>query len=211
MKYYFKHGTLALSVFRGKSIVNTKRFGIDIDGTLTCPSTFVPFINESFNMNITLDDMKEYDLLPLLGITEKEFWEWMDEKEPIIYKDAPLAQNAKAVIDDWKHHHQLIYISARRDHLLDVTRTWFRHNSVHYHNIDLIGSHNKLAAVKKHQIDLFFEDKHDNACDISEECKIPVLLFNTPYNQDPIPKDVIRVNNWLEAKQWVHYWFHKGD
>ncbi|MFC4320796.1 hypothetical protein [Litchfieldia salsa] len=183
-----------------------KKFGIDIDGTLTSPSTFVPYINESFNMNITIDDMKEYNLLPLLGINEKQFWEWMDKKEPIIYKDSPLASHAKMVIDEWKELHDLIYISARRNHLFDITESWFKENSISYQHIELIGSHDKISAVQKHGIDLFFEDKHDNACDISEECKIPVILFNTPYNQDPIPKNVIRVNNWLEAKQWVSNW-----
>jgi len=31
-------------------------------------------------------------------------------------------------------------------------------------------------------------------------------LFNTPYNQDPIPKGVVRVNNWYEANTWVKNW-----
>ena len=35
---------------------------------------------------------------------------------------------------------------------------------------------------------------------IHEQCHIPVLLFNTPYNQDPIPDGVIRVHNWNEAR-----------
>ena len=183
-----------------------KRFGIDIDGTVTCPTTFVPHINESFNLGITLDDMKEYDLCPLLGITEQEFWKWMDEKEPTIYSTAPLAPFAKKVLDTWKNKHELVYISARRNHLTDITYKWFKDYDIHYNKIDLIGSHNKLAAVKQHKIDLFFEDKHDNACDISEEYKIPVILFNTPYNQDPIPTNVIRVNDWNEAKNWVDKW-----
>jgi uncharacterized protein len=41
---------------------------------------------------------------------------------------------------------------------------------------------------------------------ISEELSIPVLLFNTPYNQKPIPEGVIRVNNWMEADEWVQHW-----
>ena len=184
----------------------TKRFGIDIDGTITCPSTFVPYINESFKKNITLNDIKEYDLTPLLEITEQQFWSWMDEKEPIIYKNAPLASGVKNVIEEWKNIYNLIYISARRDHLLDLTYEWFKENSLGFHHIDLIGTHNKLKTIKKYNIDLFFEDKHDNACDISEEFNIPVILFNTPYNQDPVPKNVVRVNNWIEAKKWVDNW-----
>ena len=37
------------------------RFGIDIDGTVTCPSTLIPHINKQYNINITLDDVCEYD------------------------------------------------------------------------------------------------------------------------------------------------------
>lgn len=35
-----------------------KRFGIDIDGTVTCPTSLIPFINKDFSLNITLDDIK---------------------------------------------------------------------------------------------------------------------------------------------------------
>jgi hypothetical protein len=55
-------------------------------------------------------------------------------------------------------------------------------------------------------VEIFFEDKHDNAVMIHEECQIPVILFDTPYNQDPIPNGVIRVNNWREANKWVENW-----
>ncbi|HZG73794.1 MAG TPA: hypothetical protein VEY51_19840, partial [Chondromyces sp.] len=54
--------------------------------------------------------------------------------------------------------------------------------------------------------DIFFEDKHDNAVMIHEELNIPVILFNTPYNQDPIPPGVIRVSSWSEAEKWVQHW-----
>ena len=33
------------------------RFGIDIDGTVTCPATLIPHINKQYNINITLDDV----------------------------------------------------------------------------------------------------------------------------------------------------------
>ncbi|WP_338379247.1 hypothetical protein, partial [Enterococcus faecium] len=55
---------------RGELIHMKKRFGIDIDGTVTCPSSMVPFLNEAFNLNITLDDVKQYDLMPLVSVSE---------------------------------------------------------------------------------------------------------------------------------------------
>lgn len=183
-----------------------KRFGIDIDGTVTCPSSLVPYINKAFNMNITLDDIKQYDLNPLVEVTEAEFAEWFEKNEPVIYAESPLAKGAYPILNEWKNDHELYFISARSSHLLDVTEKWFTENDLTYHHIELIGTHHKVEAAKKYQVDVFFEDKHDNAVMIHEECQIPVILFNTPYNQDPIPQGVIRVNDWHEANAWIQNW-----
>ncbi|MCY7932341.1 hypothetical protein MOB84_21640, partial [Bacillus inaquosorum] len=64
--------------------------------------------------------------------------------------------------------------------------------------------HHKVEAVKKYNIDLFFEDHHGNAMMIAKEADIPVILFNSPYNQLPIDSNIIRVSNWLEAVQWIN-------
>ncbi|GGJ62932.1 putative nucleotidase YqfW [Anoxybacillus voinovskiensis] len=180
-----------------------KRLGIDIDGTVTCPSTFIPYLNRTFQKQLTLADITQYNLAPLYDTTEEEIDRWMEQYEAMIYKEAPLAPNALEVIDSWKQQYELFYISARGKHLYDITEQWFQKHGVHYHHIELIGSHDKIEAVKTYNIAAFFEDKYDNACDIGEQCNIPVILFDTPYNQGPLPKQVIRVKTWLEAKQHI--------
>lgn len=187
-----------------------KRFGIDIDGTVTCPSALVPFINEGFGLNITLEDVKEYDLNKVVKVSEEKFAKWFIENEPMMYEQSPLAEGADQVLNTWKKEHELFFISARGPKLLDDTKKWFKKNDLYYHHIELIGSHDKVATAKRHKVDIFLEDKHDNAVMIHEECNIPVLLFNTPYNQDPIPNGVIRVNNWFEANNWVNNWIKKS-
>ncbi|MDR4948609.1 5' nucleotidase, NT5C type [Neobacillus cucumis] len=188
-----------------------KRFGIDIDGTVTSPASLLPFINKAFNLNILYEDVNQYELTPFVNVGEKEFAEWFTENEPMIYKGSPPATGAIQVLKKWNLKHALFFISARGPHLLDVTEEWFYQNGLTFHHIELIGSHNKVETVKKHNIDIFFEDKHDNAVMIHEECGIPVLLFDTPYNQDPIPKGVIRVKNWKEANEWVENWLKKSE
>ncbi|MEW9196895.1 hypothetical protein [Bacillus velezensis] len=180
------------------------RLGIDIDGTVTAQDTFVPYLNRSFHLSITLDDMTDYDLTKLLNITDEEFWEWMNVHEAAIYKEAKLAEFAKQALDGLKEEHRLIYITARRGHLEDVTLDWFANRDIHYDHIELVGSHHKVEAVKKHGIDLFFEDHHGNATMIAKEAGIPVILFNSPYNQLPIDSNIIRVQNWLEAVAWIN-------
>jgi uncharacterized protein len=187
-----------------------KRFGIDIDGTVTSPDSLVPYINEFFNLELTLNDITRYELTEVLNITPKEFADWFNKAEPTIYKKSPLAKGAKPVLDQWKEIHELYFISARKKDLIEVTKEWFNTQELMYHHIELIGSHNKVSTAKKYNVDIFFEDKHDNAVAIHEQLNIPVILFNTPYNQDPIPKGVIRVNNWEEANQWVSDWLKEN-
>lgn len=189
------------------------RFGIDIDGTVTSPTSLLPHINEAFNSTLTLDDIKEYDLTTALPHLPKgEFFEWFLEAEPKIYATSPISENAKNILDRWKEHYELYFISARGENVRNVTHDWFAEHAIAYDHIELIGTHKKIETAKRHQVDLFFEDKHDNAVEISEELDIPVILFDTPYNRLPTPKNVVRVYNWLEAEQWVEKEFalHRG-
>jgi len=188
-----------------------KRIGLDIDGTITSPSTFIPYLNKHFNKTLTLDDLTEYDLTSVLDITEKQFWEWMEHHEGIIYQEAKLAPYAENTLHDWTKSHELIYITARRNHLADITTNWFTTNAIPFDHIELVGKHDKLDAVREHQLDIFFEDKHDNAVAISEEFNIPVILLDTPYNRLPAPKSVIRAHNWVEAKEWVDNWLKENS
>lgn len=186
-----------------------KRFGIDIDGTVTSPASLIPFLNDAFGTNIKYEDITQYELTPFVNVTEDELAKWFEENEPRIYKGSPIAQGAKTVLSKWAKQHELFFISARGPQLLEVTKEWFQEQGLTFDHIELIGSHDKIAAAKKYQVEIFFEDKHDNAVMIHEECRIPVILFDTPYNQDPLPDGVIRVNNWLEAGQWVDQWLKK--
>ncbi|KHF41851.1 nucleotidase [Halalkalibacter okhensis] len=183
-----------------------KRMGLDIDGTVTDPNTFIPYLNKHFKKSLTLDDLTEYDLTSVLNITEEQFWKWMGEHEGLIYKEAELAAHAELTLHEWTKHHDLIYITARRSHLAEITQNWFMTKAVPYDHIELVGKHDKLDAVREHQLDIFFEDKHDNAVAIAEEFNIPVILMDTPYNRLPSPNNVIRANDWVEAKRWVDNW-----
>jgi uncharacterized HAD superfamily protein len=187
-----------------------RKLGIDIDGTITCPTSFIPYINKSFNLNLSLKDLTVYDLSSIIGISSSDFNTWMKANESDIYSNAKMIdEHVMSVLNTWSQAHQLIYISARNNQYFDVTQSWFKQREVPFHHIELIGKHDKLDAVKQHEIEVFFEDKHDNACEISEECNIPVLLFNTPYNQDPVPKNVFRMNSWQEAQNWVDQYFNE--
>jgi len=183
------------------------RLGIDIDGTVTCPTSLLPHINEQFGCNLVLEDIKEYDLTKAFDVDEKEFFKWYRQAESVIYRTSPAQEYAKNILSDWQKSFELFYISARGENVFDCTVEWFEREEIPFDHIELIGSHHKIEAAKKFAVDCFFEDKHDNAVDIHEELDIPVLLFDTPYNRFPIPEGVIRVNDWNEANEWVQRLF----
>lgn len=185
------------------------RFGIDIDGTVTCPSTLIPHINKQYNVNITLDDVCEYDFLSAFPhpVDRKVFNTWFKENEAFMYEVSEAAKDAKDILDSWQNTYELFYISARGENVTDITLNWFKTQAIPYHHIELIGSHDKLAVAKKHSVEAFFEDKHDNAVMLAEELKIPVVLFDTPYNRLAVPDNVVRVYNWQEANQFITNYF----
>jgi len=185
-----------------------KRFGIDIDGTVTRADSLLPYINRQFQLNLGLNDITEYDLTVATKTTQEEFGSWFYGVEAEIYENSALNDFAKETLTSWSSDHDLIYISARRSNLLTETTNWFHRHELPFHLVDLIGSHYKIEAAKKHQVDIFFEDKHDNAVMLHEQLNIPVILFDTPYNRLPIPEGVIRVSNWKEAQHWVNNWIH---
>ena len=184
------------------------RFGIDIDGTVTRPDTLLPYLNKDFGLQLTLSDIVQYDIASIIKIDHQKMGEWFIKNEVQIYQESPLYEGAKETISSWTSIGQLFFISARKDYLLSLTKEWFYKNQIPFDHILLVGSHNKISIIKEYKIDIFLEDKHDNAVQIGEECKIPVLLFNSSYNQGNVPSNVIRVNNWVEAQRWVEQYYY---
>ncbi|WP_139491334.1 5' nucleotidase, NT5C type [Brevibacillus dissolubilis] len=182
---------------------NSLTIGIDIDGTVTHPASIVPLMNQAFGKNLTLDDCFDYNLALVYNITEAEFLQWLETYGEELYRTAPVHGQADEFLRRWYDTHKLVYISAREEKHMDATQSWFSQYNIPYHEIDLVGTHDKLAAARKWQVDLFLEDRLENAVQLSEELSIPVVLFDTPYNRKPLPKLVHRVQTWPEVHELI--------
>ncbi|MGE7271571.1 5' nucleotidase, NT5C type [Brevibacillus panacihumi] len=181
--------------------------GIDIDGTVTSPSSIVPLMNECFGKNLRYEDCLEYNLANIYKITDEEFADWLDQYGERLYHEAPVHGNADQILRSWHQEHKLIYISAREDRHREVTLNWFSRYHIPYDEVDLIGSHDKLASARKWEVNLFLEDRLENALQLSEELEIPVFLFDTPYNQGVLPDFIHRVYTWEEVNHKVKQLF----
>lgn len=177
--------------------------GIDIDGTVTSPSSIVPLMNESFGRNLRYEDCLEYNLANIYNITDEEFADWLDQYGERLYNEAPVHGIADQILRSWHQEHKLIYISAREDRHREVTLNWFSRYHIPYDEVDLIGSHDKLASARKWEVNLFLEDRLENALQLSEELEIPIFLFDTPYNQGTLPDLIHRVYTWEEVNDKI--------
>jgi uncharacterized HAD superfamily protein len=59
----------------------------------------------------------------------------------------------------------------------------------------------KLEDCINNNIDLMIEDHHDLSLELSQ--RIPVLLFDYPYNAHINVNNITRVKNWLEVKKII--------
>ncbi|WP_315969547.1 5' nucleotidase, NT5C type [Rubeoparvulum massiliense] len=183
-----------------KKVKNGLRLGIDIDGTITDPTTFIPYLNRAFRKRLTFDQVTEYDLAQVYGIDKEIMDRWFNHNVATIYANSPLLPEAYLRLKEWEPYHQLIFISARDQNHAPLTKRWLQQHQIPYDDLECIGSHNKIETAKAHQVDIFFEDKYDNAVDLAEALDIPVFLFDTPYNQGPLPKQVQRVSSWHDVQ-----------
>lgn len=177
--------------------------GIDIDGTVTCPSSLLPHLNQAFGKNLSLADCLEYDLANVYGVPAPEMNEWFDKNSDMLCRVAPVHGKADLVLRSWYQKHQLVYISARQLADWEATLHWFQTRDIPHHQIELIGSHDKVAAAKRWKVDMFIEDRLENALQLAEELHIPVYLFDTPYNQAKLPDLVHRIYDWREVEKAV--------
>lgn len=182
------------------------KIGIDIDGTITVGEWIIAPLNEGLNINLKYEDLTTYDCYNFIDLPKETVDNWFRDNEAFLYKNPLIREHAIETIEQWKEENEIFLISARAMTAFDITKGWLDESKVSYNKLDLIGSHDKIAACKKYGIEIFMEDRLENAIDISRECNIPVILFDTPYNRVPLPKNVIRVFDWNEARVWVENW-----
>lgn len=182
------------------------KIGIDIDGTITEGDWLIKPLNEWLDSDIKYEDLIEYDCSHIIDRPKEEIDAWFRDNGINLYKDPLTRTGSVEAIAEWNKENEVFLISAREKEAIEVTETWLGENKVVYGTLELLGSHDKIAACKKYGVEIFMEDRLENALDISRECNIPVILFDCPYNRVELPENVIRVYNWAEAKNWVDNW-----
>ena len=169
-----------IRMFKGR-IMTKIRFGVDIDGTITRPDTILPYINKDFKTELKLEDITEYNIRKFVDVDEQTMYQWFRSNEEIIYRNSPLKDDSKQILNTWAEQlAELFFISARNASLMDITKEWFIYHQLTYSHLELIGSHNKIETIRAYHKELQ-QAKQTNsisqlAASIAHEIRNPITV-----------------------------------
>jgi len=181
---------------------------IDLDEVLcNFIEKFLLFHNRIKNTNFKFEQVKEYHMNKLWGVSReeivKELKEYYDSKE---FENLSIIPGAKKAIDILSKNNELIIITARPNFLKEKTEIWINKNFPNkFSTIYLTneGTHNEPTEKKvdlclKLGIKLVIEDSLENAIDCAK-AGMKVFLLNKPWNQcENLPENINRVYSWEE-------------
>lgn len=188
-------------------------FGIDIDGVLTDEgpdenSIWQQKLNEFLDREISLKE-NTYDLRKAFAISDQELNNFIEQKIKDVYNSVEPVAKAKEILKQLsKAGHRLILITARGAEHRSLTEKWLKNNNIPFD--ELHHAKAKAPIAVKKEIDLFIDDKQENALEVASE-NIPVILVSKYHNNNfQGHKQITKVNNWDEIKENINLFFSKN-
>lgn len=175
---------------------------IDIDGTITNPYHFIPYLNDMYNKKITEEDCVTHKLEELYQIELDDLLQSFHTDFIHAYKEANVVDGAKEVIKELNENHNLYFVTARSEILKDITTGWLSDNDLGYIDVHLLGSDYKVSKAKELECNIFIEDNPSNAEQLASE-GLTVLLLDNNYNKNIENENIIRVKNWDDIKAFI--------
>jgi len=79
----------------------------------------------------------------------------------------------------------------------DFTREWLLNNNIYFDKL-IVNSVDKVNICKANHINVFIDDNYETCKNVFEELNIPVLMFQTKYNEIFSDFNFECVKNWEE-------------
>lgn len=179
---------------------------IDIDGTITEPYYFLELTNKYFNKNIKKEQVTQYALDKVFGVTMEAFDVFYEKYKYELHSTQTIRSQCREVLDRLSHQNNLYIISAREKSMESFTCKFLKDNLIPFDEIYLLGSHNKLAKAKELNSHIFIEDSYSNAKYLAES-GFKVLLLDTYYNRYEDMENIIRVQDWKDIEKYIDEMF----
>jgi uncharacterized HAD superfamily protein len=183
------------------------RIGIDFDEVIADSlEALVTIHNNRHGTAFKKEDVTSYSLRESYGGKKEE---WDATFAAFLSTDHlsqlnPMADVISAMDTLKKHGHELYIVTARTDHGLAAAELWLKthlpktFNGIH-HTEPLATNpevkKKKAEICKENGIELMIDD-HRGVAEECAEAGIRVFLFNYPWNQGDLPKNIERVFSW---------------
>lgn len=189
------------------------RIGVDFDDVLIdMNGALMRFHNETFGTNYSIRELQTFDLEKIWNCTRLE----MTERMRLFYRThdpravTPI-QGAVEILNRLKADHSLFIITGRPHSVEEKTRATMAHHypgifkEVHFTNFfaERTAAKTKAQFCRELGIELFIDDHHGWSHQIAE-AGIDALLFDAPWNQEPITHEKVkRIRHWDEVHAFV--------
>lgn len=161
-----------------------KNICIDIDGTITDPYFFVPYLNKITGIDLKIEDYISNDWTITYGPEFEEEYKNFDKNYSNLYLEADLLPNSKGVIHMIEKVANVYFVTARDKEIENITKKWLTKNNLD--NIELYslnGNGGKVSMAKKLNCDVFIEDDPQNLENLfMSGCE--VIIMDTNYNRN---------------------------
>lgn len=182
--------------------MNKFGIGIDIDGTLTDPSYFIPHLNKYFKKEINVQEPHIYDYAELYNTTPEEIRHYFTHINPTLMFESHLLDYAKETVLDLSQKNNVYIITARKSELYDKTRAWLDKRGLGSIELLCLGTPDKSPVAKELSVKYFLEDHPTASIEIAN-ADIDVVLMDAPYNKETAHQKIERVYNWMQAREWL--------
>ncbi len=185
-----------------------KNIGFDLDDVLLNFSDALrEHMNRKYEMNVQRYELKTFYIEEFFGISPEETRRAID----VFFfhddhaKSMPM-EGAREVVEELSKDNKLFIVTAKPNTLEQQTIGWLdKHypgifEQVHFANFFGTGieRRKKSDICRELNLDIFIDDSLDNAIDVAG-AGIPVLLFDSPWNQiENLPPLVLRVYSWSD-------------
>ncbi|WP_366921480.1 hypothetical protein MFMK1_001880 [Metallumcola ferriviriculae] len=176
------------------------KIGVDIDGVINDILTIcVEKLNQHLDKELSVHDISDYDLSKCYQVTYQEMQDFFVKEEESILESVVPQPTAAAILKELIDCHRVTLITARPASQRQVTAGWLKKHGIPYDKLITIGSHDKREACLEEQVDIFIEDRLENALMING-MGIPVLLMDAPHNKGKLPDGIKRVFSWQDIR-----------
>ena len=183
--------------------------GVDLDDVIIDLATaLAKFHNARYGTSYERSDSYTFKLEKMWGCNEEEMRQRVSEFYlSSFHNEALPVFGAVAALTELKKKYPLIMITSRPEHVRKETELWInRYIPNMFDEMYFLGNFlpdgtrivSKGEMCKKRNVQLFIEDALHNAISVAQE-EIPVLLFDTPWNQGELPPHITRVTGWEDA------------